>query len=416
MTTETLEAGLRAAVGPECIRPCTPSDAIDGVLPLCVVAPTHVDAASRVLALCSSTGTAVIPRGRGTRLSLGMPPSRSAVILSMERMHRVLEYAPGDLVLRVEAGARLDTLQALLAQEGQMLALDPMCGPGTVGGVVATRDSGPLRLRFGAVRDMLIGLTYVLADGTSARSGGKVVKNVAGYDLCKLFTGSLGTLGLITELTFRLHPRPVAATTLVAAVPPGLDAQIPVDSLLRSTLVPSRLSLLRADSDTRLVVEFSGVPPGVEAQMETARRILASSGVRSTSSSAGTAIWDTPRDLSSAPVVLRQFVPPAHTLTCAQAIERSARAAGGSARLWLDPGVGAVLAALQGGEDAAAAALRSLRRGPYGANLVLWRAPFGVKTQVGVWGESPAFPLMRRIKAQFDPANIMNPGRYIGGL
>ena len=152
---------------------------------------------------------AVVPRGGGSRLGWGTPPSRCDLVIDMSRMAEVLEHAAGDLVARVQAGARMGDVAAVLAQAGQEIALD-VPGDATVGGVVASGLAGPRRLRYGTPRDLLIGITIVRADGTVAKSGGKVVKNVAGYDLGKLFAGSAGTLGLITEATFRLHPLPAA--------------------------------------------------------------------------------------------------------------------------------------------------------------------------------------------------------------
>ena len=155
----------------------------------------------------ASAGLAVVPRGAGTGLGWGAPPSACGLVVDLRLMDQVLEHAAGDLVARVQAGVTIGQLATVLASAGQQLALDAP-EDATVGGVVATGTAGPRRFRYGAPRDLLIGLTVVRADGVIAHSGGKVVKNVAGYDLGKLFAGSQGTLGLITEATFRLHPRP----------------------------------------------------------------------------------------------------------------------------------------------------------------------------------------------------------------
>nr|MDQ3328045.1 FAD-binding oxidoreductase [Chloroflexota bacterium] len=183
-------------VGSEHVRAATPEDAIDGVQPALVAAPGDVEELSATLKLAGAQGMGVAPRGAGTHLSLGAPPERLDVIVSTHRLDRVLEYNPGDLVVKAEAGVPLHALQTALGASGQMLALDQPDDRATLGGIIATDASGPLRLRYGTMRDLLIGITVVLADGTVARAGGKVVKNVAGYDLAKLFTGSLGTLGV----------------------------------------------------------------------------------------------------------------------------------------------------------------------------------------------------------------------------
>src|SRR5579859_6304501 len=188
-------------------------DAIGGVepalVPAFVAAPGSTDEAAAVMRAAAEHSLVVVARGAGTRLGWGAPPSRCDLLVDMSRMSSVVEHSAGDLVARLQAGARMGDVAAALGRDGQELALDVPDGA-TVGGVVASGLAGPRRLRYGTPRDLLIGITIVRADGTVARSGGKVVKNVAGYDLGKLFAGSAGTLGLITEATFRLHPLPSA--------------------------------------------------------------------------------------------------------------------------------------------------------------------------------------------------------------
>ncbi len=209
MTTGAEVAVALAGTG-AVVSEAGPVDAVAGVAPACVAYPGTVEQAAGVIRAAASLGLAVVPRGSGRTISWAPPPARCDVVADMTRMDRILEHAAGDLVVRAEAGVTLGQLSKVLAEKGQRLALD---GPAaaTVGGVVATGAAGPLRLRYGTPRDLLIGITVVRPDGRVAHSGGKVVKNVAGYDIGKLFAGSLGTLGLITEVTFRLHP--VAALT-----------------------------------------------------------------------------------------------------------------------------------------------------------------------------------------------------------
>jgi len=192
-------AALQDIAGRGYAREAAEGDAIDGVRPRFVVEPGSVEEVSALLRLSHRAGLAVAPRGGGTTLGWGATPRRLDLILSTARLNRVLEHAAGDLVVRAEAGVMLEALQAAAGAAGQRLALDPPDVGATLGGIVAANPSGPLRLRYGTVRDLLIGVTVVLADGTVAKAGGKVVKNVAGYDLCKLFTGSLGTLGVVVE-------------------------------------------------------------------------------------------------------------------------------------------------------------------------------------------------------------------------
>ncbi|HEX5301045.1 MAG TPA: FAD-binding oxidoreductase, partial [Streptosporangiaceae bacterium] len=179
----------------------TPGDAVAGVVPAYVASPASTQEAADLLGAAAAAGLAVVPRGAGTGFGWGAPPSRCDLVVDLRAMDQVIEHGAGDLVVRVQAGMTIGQLASALASAGQELALD-VPAEATVGGVVATGTTGPRRLRYGSPRDLLIGLTVVRADGVIARSGGKVVKNVAGYDIGKLFAGSHGTLGLITEATF----------------------------------------------------------------------------------------------------------------------------------------------------------------------------------------------------------------------
>ena len=186
--------------------------------PSLVVEPGTIEETSEVMKLASREGLAVSPRGGGTKMGLGNPPRQVDLILSTARMDGIIEHVPGDQIVRAQAGLKLEDLQENLAESDQMLGIDPPEEGATVGGIVAANASGPRRLRYGTVRDLIIGIKVVLADGTVAKAGGKVVKNVAGYDLSKLFTGSLGTLGVIAEANFRLHPIRESARTVFVEV------------------------------------------------------------------------------------------------------------------------------------------------------------------------------------------------------
>ena len=193
----------------KCVRPGAARDSLEGLLPRWFVEPETAAETAEVLKLCNAAGLRVVTKGGGTKMGWGNPPQSLDVILSTRKLDRIIEHAAGDLTATNCRWATLQrgaALQEKLSERGQWLALDPLWPErATVGGIIATNDSGALRATYGSLRDQLIGVTVVLADGTIARSGGKVVKNVAGYDLPKLFTGSLGTLGVITEATFRLY-------------------------------------------------------------------------------------------------------------------------------------------------------------------------------------------------------------------
>ena len=252
MTADLVPEALARACAE--VRPAGPEDAVAGVAPRFVARPGDVAEAAALLRATAAEGLAAVPRGAGTRLAWGSPPARCDLVIDTRRLNRVLEHAAGDLVVRVQAGVGMDQLAEVLAAAGQRLALDPPspgtftgngAGAGTVGGVLACGVAGPLRLRYGTPRDLAIGITVVRADGTVASSGGKVVKNVAGYDLGKLFAGSYGTLGLIVEAAFRLHPLPGASSfvTLDAADPAAAHAAIAAAAA--SPLAPSAAEIDR---------------------------------------------------------------------------------------------------------------------------------------------------------------------------
>ncbi len=263
---------LSAIAGADYARAGDSRDIVDGVTPDVVASPGNIEEVVEILSLAQREGWAVAPRGSGSKMVLGNPPNQLDLILESTHLNRVLEHAPGDLVVKVEAGLELKELQELLAGTGQMLALDPPETSATIGGIISTNASGPRRLKYGTVRDLLLGISFVLPGGSMAKAGGKVVKNVAGYDLGKLFTGSLGTLGFITEATFRLHPLPSCSATLL--IEPGTpeSAGEAVQSLLNSALTPSAIDLARTPERIAIAVLFEGDEAPVTAQTETASR------------------------------------------------------------------------------------------------------------------------------------------------
>src|ERR687898_1767744 len=271
---------LQKIVGEEHVRQAFDADAVDGVEPSLVVEPATIEETSKVMKLASREGLAVSPRGGGTKTGLGNPPRQVDLILSTARMDEIIEHVPGDQIVRAQAGLKLQDLQESLAESDQMLGIDPPEEGATIGGIVAANASGPRRLRYGTVRDLIIGIKLVLADGTVAKAGGKVVKNVAGYDLSKLFCGSLGTLGMVAEVIFRLHPLPAAAAVVTVQVDTPEQAGKAVQRLLRSPLEPSAVELVVDEWGWpgRLTVVFEGIQPGVEAQATAAASLLGQVG------------------------------------------------------------------------------------------------------------------------------------------
>src|SRR6266851_8111451 len=226
---------------PDELRNCT----VEGLLPRVTVIPETVEQVGQVVALANQQGLTLLTRGGGSRINLGGIPEQFDILLETTRLIRLLEHEAPDLTCHVEAGLTLTALQAQLATKGQRLALDPPdAQQATLGGIVASNASGPKRLRYGTARDMVIGLHVVQASGDIARSGGRVVKNVAGYDLNKLYIGSLGTLGIIVEANFKLQPLPVDERTLILTFSNAEDAMHTVIDLLGSLLTPSAIELI----------------------------------------------------------------------------------------------------------------------------------------------------------------------------
>ena len=421
-----MAATLEGLEHDDLVRPATGRDAVDGVQAELVAEPASVEEASRVLAAASRAGKKVVVVGSGSKLGLGNPPERVDLVVRTRRMDRVLEHAAGDLVAKVEAGVHLADLQAALAPAGQWLALDPPEPGATVGGVVAANASGPRRLRYGTVRDLIIGITVVLADGTVAHAGGKVVKNVAGYDLSKLFCGSLGTLGLIAEATFRLHPRPEAAAVVTLQVERPEQLWEAVRRLLRSTLVPSAIELTWYERTGRLTVVIEGIRPGVEAQAAAAARLLGEvgeaevlgpGGAEAALSQLGAPPWE------KAEVGVKVAVPPAELPGALTDLWTGWL---GHGRVAAHAGTGVLEVGLEGpdlgnadqveafvGVVAKARERLAARQG----SLVVTEAPPALKRAVDVWGPpGDAVELMRWVKLQFDPDRQMSPGRFVGGI
>ncbi|MDP9240445.1 MAG: FAD-binding oxidoreductase, partial [Actinomycetota bacterium] len=241
---------------------------VAGVPAAAVARPGDQEAVAEVLRTAAQDKLTVVPCGAGTKLDWGSPPRSVDVLLDVSGLDAVVEHAAGDLVVRVQPGVRLSALADVLAGADQRLAIDEVVPGSTVGGVVSTALSGPSRLLYGTVRDLLIGITVVRADGEVTHSGGKVVKNVAGYDLGKLYTGAYGTLGVITEAIFRLHPVPEAATWVVAELPDEAAVGTAVAAVLDSQVMASALEIARPAPNGPITVGvlLEGVAPGVKAR------------------------------------------------------------------------------------------------------------------------------------------------------
>ena len=406
---------LRDTVGADHAREVSP---FDGLPAAALVEPASVTELAAVQRTAHRRELSLVPTGLGTKIAWGPAAHHADILLSTRRLSRLLEHAAGDLVVRAEAGLPLDALQARLRSSGQIVALDPPAG-GTVGGIVATNAAGPRRLRYGAPRDVLIGITVVLADGTVAKAGGKVVKNVAGYDLGKLFAGSLGTLGTIVETVFRLHPQPASRAFVRASFPTAAGGAQAIRAVAECTLVPSAAELAWSSSDgaSRVVLLFEGVPPAVHDQAERARQLLAPLAQDVTIADSPERGW--PMDIwpriAADGARVKLVTPPADLAATIQAVAETARAKDLTATVNGQAASGVLYAALRGESPTRLRqALENLRASlaERAGTLTLLEAPSEIRQGIDGWGVGEGvLALMRRVKAQFDPDNLLSPGK-----
>ena len=416
---------LQNIVGEEHVRQAFADDAVDGVEPSLVVEPGTIEETSEVMKLVSREGLAVSPRGGGTKMGLGNPPGQVDLILSTARMDRIIEHVPGDQIVRVQAGVKLQVLQENLAESDQMLGVDPPEEGATVGGIVAANSSGPRRLRYGTIRDLIIGVKVVLADGTVAKAGGKVVKNVAGYDLSKLFTGSLGTLGVIAEANFRLHPIRETARTVFLEVDDHAKIANAVQELTHSSLSQFVLDALemRWEGGRGVIAAlFEGIEPAVEAQSSAATEVLRSHGEANVlDEDDGEEFWErfARRPWDAGDGGLKIGSPPSDLTAVLDSVVGAAERAGVEVSLSGHAGTGVTFAGLSGGEDALVEVIEEVReiRLRRGGSVVVQEAPLTIKERLDVWGSGGDYlGLTRRVKEKFDPGYILNPGRFLGGI
>jgi glycolate oxidase FAD binding subunit len=446
--TATLLRSLAEIVGPaHCLGGADRAPyVVDGRTPCGVVLPGSADEVARVVRAAAAVGVPVVPWGGGTQMSRGTPPRDGALVVGLRRLGRVLEHEPGDLTATAEAGITLDALQAALGTGGQWLPLDPPApGTATLGGVLAANAAGPRRHGYGTARDLVIGMRVVAADGQLIRAGGKVVKNVAGYDLVKLYIGSLGTLGIIVDATLKLRPRPEAEGACWATFA-SLDAAAGAAGVLAgSELGPVALTLLdarAADACAPVVglpaaaapavlVAFDGLARAVAWEREEAARRLRGAGARAVEAldADGTAcalgaVRETRRLLASPVAIATVGVVPAEVGAYLGAAQTTAQAGGFQFAAVAHAGHGLVTLVLAPGgapRPAAAtavvlAAWRDAARARGGHLAVEW-APLGVREACPVWDPpGPGVDLMRGLKARLDPQGVLNPGRFVGGI
>jgi glycolate oxidase FAD binding subunit len=375
------------------------------------IAPRSFEGVAAALANATADRHTVRIRGGGTKLGWGRVTEAADVELSTSGLDRIVEHNAGDLTAVIEAGVPLAEAQRTFAAAGQMLALDPPLGrdaAATVGGVVATGDAGPLRHRFGAPRDLILGATVALSDGQIAHSGGKVIKNVAGYDLAKLFAGAFGTLGLILSVSVRLHPRPSGSTTALGASSDAGEIAAAAVAMAAAPFEFDALDVAWRGGRGGILARCSG--PEHARRARRAARALDDLGLeRVDISDLDTPLWERQRagQRSAQRALMRIAARPsglAEVLSASDACGGTVvgRAGLGVSYLELDPD----------------ALPRLQDHMPSGATATLLDAPAHLRAASDPWGqlESPAQVLMRNVKARFDPARTCNPGLFVGGI
>lgn len=398
-------------------------------LPCCIVYPNTTAELKNVIQKAYKNNWRVLPCGSGSKLGWGGLANQVDLVVSTERLNRIIEHAVGDLTVTVEAGVKLADLQAILQKVGQFLPLEPAYPQNaTFGGIVATADSGALRHRYGGIRDMLLGISFIRSDGESAKAGGRVVKNVAGYDLMKLFTGSYGTLGVISEVTFRVYPIPQASATVVLTGKQEAVASA-TNTLLASALTPTAVDLLSTKlvsqlgfaQDIGLMVRFQSVTESVKEQSSRLLSIGQKLGLQGTVylnnepqlwQSLPEQIWNTPQNsvitckIGVSPIAAVSTLTQLDHLTSSQGLGLI-HAGSGLGLLQLDA------------STVTPQTIMNIRQDCESKNgfLTILEAPATIKKQLDVWGyNGNALEMMRQIKQQFDPKNLLSPNRFVGGI
>ena len=423
---------------------------IDGVEVKRQEAPGSAAELAELLKEANASNSSVIPVGGQTQLHLGNTPRSADMAVLTHRLSGILEYEPDNMTVSVAAGTRLAELQETLRESNQFLPLDaPLPNRATLGGIIACNCSGPLRFRYGTARDMLIGVQMAHADGVLSKAGGKLVKNVTGYDMCKLYTGSLGTLGVLTVLTFKVQPRSESLATVL--IPYDSIAGLMEDTqlFLRSDLLPDAIEAWntnaynssppdggRIDSPWLMMIRFGEVDAAVQWQVEQLRKVSAGNRrefLRVLDTGKSEDFWDhvaSARETSAAHGVgVKCSVLYQSVAQTAQLIEQAGKALDAETSIFCHAGTNVLYGRYhwsgESGEpgspssEAVQEALLKIRNhcSSTGGHAVVEKVPPAVKNGMDVWGyDAPALDIMRRIKQEFDPKAILNPGRFVGGI
>jgi glycolate oxidase FAD binding subunit len=392
--------------------------------PELVCSPRTQEQVVTILRISAEAKAAVTPWGGGTGINVGNIPRETSIVIALTGLNRIIEHDHANLTVTVQSGITLTALHESLSLRRQFLPFDaPYPGRATIGGTIALNINGPRRGHYGATRDLITGMKVALVTGEEIKAGGKVVKNVAGYDMCKLFTGSLGTLGVITEVTLRVAPVPDAAATIIASGSFKEVVQF-VDRLAQSMLLP--VAVVLTSSQPYSAGKNWQVALWCEGFAENVNRHLADTEVLARQIGIGTtvlrgtdhgALWDDIRDfpLEAERCMYRVILP---RLAVTKFINSLSRMDHSVPALVSDMMTGTIWLSWPANSQAATVwpQLGSLAA-EHGGHAVMFAAPERLKERQDVWGAVPAtLPLMQKIKQQFDPHGLLNPGRFIGGI
>ena len=423
---------------------------VDGIEPEAVVFPNTVEEVSSLLSAADRDGKAVVPWGGGTVVELGNRAFGCDLVISTSRLNRILEHEPADLTVVVETGITLGTLQEELRERGQFLPLDPpLPDRATIGGILSANSSGPMRAQFGAIRDRLIGIKVVNPNGDVTKGGGKVVKNVSGYDMNKVYTGALGTLGIIVEAAFKLAPLFKETRTILIGCRTAPEARVLVEGLSKAGVTPVALQLVGGNAfgvrnGFAVLLKVGGVREAVERQSRMAMELCESNEWPATDK--GDEFWQILRDGESgysisvgpdgesywqlvcdagrrsdspATMIMKATCLPSDALSLLERMQRdSDQCASVSCNMvngvvygyWWDDGVSI---------DDQETRVKRVREitGKLNGHCVIEVCPRELKERIDVWGmDGPEVYLMKRIKEQFDPNGTLNPGRFVKGV
>ncbi|HJQ69386.1 MAG TPA: FAD-binding oxidoreductase [Blastocatellia bacterium] len=416
MINPALANSLESIIGRDHVTP-EPSLTIDGLRPSILIKPGSTEEVLECLSHCSESDAAVIPAGLMTWLESGNPLRCADVVLSLERMARIIDYSPPDLTAIVEAGLTIGEFNAATKAENQWLPLDPPGSPSaSLGAIAACASSGPLRLGFGTPRDYVIGLRLAHVNGTESKSGGRVVKNVAGYDMNKLYVGSHGTLAVITELTIKLRPVPESDRTVFVTSANQESLREVGSKLLASEAQPASLFFTSGIKHSGLLVRFLDNDEAVEHQAALLARFVQPHGEAiMLGDDEASQVWSSIADCERlSENSLRLSV---HLSSTSFFLDHLLRANGGV--VVADLGTGIIRYGFAADDDQAIDITRRLRAEAFarGGSLFVERASAAVRREADAWGDvGPTSALMKSIKERFDPKSLLNPGRFVSGI